>query len=134
MTTLESTGLELGIEQIDQQHSRFFVLMNRMITAGPGPANRELVAQVLEELTDYLDEHFRTEEELMAQVGYPDLMEHHRQHAAFVAKVIAFSRKFRREEVGLEDEMTAFLVEWFMDHIRHEDAKYVSLFRDNGIT
>ena len=135
METLEfGASMQLGIDLIDRQHERFFEIMNRMITAEAGGENRDLVDEVIDELAEYVSDHFRSEENLMEQFDYPDLEAHQRQHIQFAAMVEDFHRKFSRGEIGLQDEMLGYLVEWFIGHVRHEDPKYVALFKENGLT
>ena len=135
METLEfSAGMQLGIDLIDRQHGRFFEIMNRMIAADVDHENRDLINDVIGELADYVSDHFRCEEDLMEQFDYPDLMAHQRQHVQFAAMVEGFHRKYSQGEIGLEDEMLRSLTEWFIGHIRHEDPKYVALFRENGLS
>ena len=125
--TFEFTpGLQLGIDIIDEQHAEFYVLMERLTGADATEEHRELVEDTLDALSEYVYTHFRTEENMMVKAGYPDFMEHHKKHAEFVGKVMEFNRKFRKGEIGLESEVLGFLVEWFTDHIREEDPKYVA--------
>ena len=126
-------GLCLGIEVIDGQHARFFELMNRMVASDTLDGNRELVAEVLAEMVAYVHDHFQTEEELMERFEYPDMMAHVLKHAQFAAIVENFHDKYVNEEIGLDDEVMGYLVEWFTEHIRVEDPKYVELFKANGV-
>ncbi len=125
-------GFCLGIALIDNQHARFFELMNRMIEADTRGDNRDLVAQIIAELVAYVADHFHTEEDLMARCGYPDLGEHVLLHIQFAGLVENFHTKYVNEDIGLDDEVLGYLVEWFSNHIRVEDPKYVLLARENG--
>lgn len=135
MQTLEfDTNLQLGIDLIDKQHAQFFDIMNRMFAAQSSGENRELVDGVIDELAEYVSYHFRCEEELMERFDYPELAEHQRQHIRFAAMVVEIHRKFSRGEIGLETEILSYLVDWFIGHIRHEDRKYLALFREHGLS
>ncbi len=134
METLEfAPGLQLGIKLIDEQHARFFELMNQLIALDAGSDERAVVAGVIGELVTYVTVHFRTEEELMARFDYPEIQAHQLEHARFAGQVEEFHRRFERGDIGLEDEMMAYLVDWFTTHVRREDPKYVPLFKANGV-
>ena len=134
METLEfAPGLRLGIDLIDEQHRRFYEIMNNLIAADLEADQRDLVCGILNELAEYVAEHFSTEEELMARFEYPDRAAHQLQHVHFAAQVEDFHRKYERSEIGLEDEIMAYMVDWFTRHVRQEDPKYVELFKANGV-
>ena len=126
--------LQLGIDLIDKQHAQFFEIMNRMFAAEVRCDSPELVEDVIDELAEYVSYHFRCEEELLERFDYPELEEHQRQHIRFAAMVVEFHRKFIRGEIGLETEMLSCLVDWFIGHIRHEDPKYMALFKERGLS
>lgn len=134
METLEfAPGLHLGIELIDKQHGRFFELMNQLIEADAGDEHQRLVADIIGELSDYVTDHFGTEEELMARFKYPELEAHQELHAQFATRVEEFKQAFAAGEIGLEDQIMASLVDWFTGHVMQEDMKYLELFRENGL-
>lgn len=129
-TLFFADGLKLGIPEMDDQHARFFDVMNRLIAADVESDERELVAGVLDELRDYVRGHFAAEEDLMARCGYPELPEHCAEHARFTAQLREFEAQFAEDEEGLDAEMMGALVEWFTNHIRQEDPKYVPVCGD----
>ncbi len=134
METMElAPGLCLGLETIDREHARFFELMNRLMASDATDGNRELIGEILEELVGYVRDHFETEEDLMVLHGYPELESHLMKHVQFAAMVENFHTKYVNEEIGLDDEVLGYLVEWFTNHIRVEDPKYVDLFKQNGV-
>ena len=134
MQTLEfPAGLKLGTDIIDRQHAQFYALMNKLIEADAADVDRSMLNGIIGELADYVQSHFRTEEELMERCGYPHLEEHQLQHAKFAFRVEDFHRKFTAGEIGIEDEILAYMVEWFADHIRQEDAEYAPYFLEHGV-
>ncbi len=134
METLHlAPALHMGIELIDQQHGRFFELMNSLFEADVGDEHRSLVAGVLAELSDYVKDHFDTEEELMTRFEYDELEAHQALHAKFVAEVIEFEQKYVAGKIGLEDELLGSMVDWFTKHVMQEDMKYRELFRAKGL-
>ncbi|MCB1183916.1 hemerythrin family protein [bacterium] len=126
------SGLKLGTDIVDRQHAQFFDLMNGLIEADATHVDPVQINGIIADLADYVQTHFRTEEELMERCGFPHLEEHQLMHAKFAARVEDFHRKFARGEIGIEHEILAYMVEWFTDHIRTEDARYADAFRAAG--
>ena len=117
----------VGIEEIDKEHARLFEIIgdaNRVIHAEYLHDKYDEIVRILEELRDYTQVHFRDEEEVMANVKYPELPEQKKAHAAFVEKLA---------EINLEDvddnqqeyleELLEFMVTWLSVHILHMDKK-----------
>jgi hemerythrin-like metal-binding protein len=123
----------LGIEIIDRQHQRFFELLGKLVAAQAAGSGREAVLEALDDMVTYVDEHFATEERYMREFDYADYTVHRELHASFVRKIIEMHRAVRRDADDLDDELVAYLGQWFKEHIRVEDPKYAALFRERGL-
>lgn len=133
MKRLEWTDrFSVGVAEIDAQHQRIVGMINRLREAEERGAARADVSEILVEMTDYLDEHFGTEEKYMERFGYPDLKMHRGEHVAFARKTLAFCRAFREGRESLA-EVLRFLETWLLDHILMTDAKYGPCFREHGL-
>lgn len=127
MEKIEFTkDLELGIDLIDAQHRRLIDLINSLVEMNATGASRDALAEVLDELSQYIFEHFEAEEAFMLEAGYRGLAAHREQHAAFVKKCIGFQGKFRAGEARLEADILIFLAGWLVHHISGEDRRYVT--------
>jgi hemerythrin len=135
MQTIEFQDVDaLGIEIIDAQHRRYFELLNDLLAARAAGRGNEAVLDAVTAMVDYVDKHFATEERYMREFGYTDFAAHRELHAGFVRKVIALNRALRRGDDHLDDDLVAYLGEWFQTHIRQEDPKFVPLLKANGLT
>ncbi|MEZ4386394.1 MAG: bacteriohemerythrin [Candidatus Krumholzibacteriia bacterium] len=123
----------IGIDIIDRQHRRFFEILGRLVAARAAGEGRQAVLSVLDEMVDYVDEHFSAEESYMREFGYAEFAAHRRLHAGFVTEVMHAHRAYRDGNEHLDDELLEYLGHWFTMHIRREDPKYVELFRANGL-
>ncbi|MDX1593177.1 MAG: bacteriohemerythrin [Gammaproteobacteria bacterium] len=114
-----------GIEEIDLQHRYFSRLINRIETrlgkGGVGAAT----APLLMELVHYARFHFLSEENLMAEGGFPGLAHHKQLHAELIERLNNEIHLLEGELVG-PGHITAMLSDWFRDHTLVEDRKYVS--------
>jgi len=74
-------------------------------------------------LEQYIAIHFRVEEEIMAEAGYPKLKEHIRQHK----KLIMLTENLLQDVLSHPEPETVlkFLKDWWLGHINGEDKKYV---------
>ena len=124
--------LMLGVETIDRQHARLVELINSLIEMKTFKSSRQETGEVLDELASYIFEHFRDEEKMMLEVGYPDLEAHRDLHADFVRQVMSFNKQFRSGDKELDNQMLTFLSLWLVEHIKGEDPRYVKLFKAHG--
>lgn len=120
----------VGIEDVDFQHRYFATLINRLAQRLPDARHcRENHAGrgctcgqgLIQELTAYAQFHFLSEENIMAELGYPDLVEHHRLHSSLIEQLSVKIMSFPDFEDG--DGLVKFLEEWFINHTVTEDRK-----------
>lgn len=141
--------LTLGIQAIDDQHRRMFRLleqlaeaMARLKTADAIPptdkkprddVDREqgrekqaerFIHQLLEELVRLTQEHFRSEEKLMAANRYPNLNEHRREHVMLFAELKSFVRDISEGLEHLDQKTLCYLKQWLIVHLRESDKAY----------
>jgi hemerythrin len=134
MQTIEFQDVDvLGIEIIDAQHQHYFELLNDLLAARAAGRGNDAVLDAVTSMVDYVDKHFATEERYMREFGYADFAAHRELHVGFVRKVIALNQALRRGDDHLDDDLVAYLGEWFRTHIHQEDPKFVPLFQANGL-
>ena len=112
-----------GIPIIDEQHRSIVATINSLyyfLQEGHGP---EISASTLVIIEEYANIHFKTEERLMAEAGYPALNEHVLMHKDLAEKTKGLSYGSRLKNDP--DIILRFLKEWWMSHINKEDRKYV---------
>lgn len=128
-----SSELEVGIEQIDEQH-RWLVNQTNQLYDSLASADTDAaeVGAVLEGLMDYTVNHFIVEEELFQRLGYPESVGHKAQHDKFIAQVMDLLQRHEAGEVT-GGETLSLLADWLAHHILKVDKAYVAFFRDNGV-
>lgn len=125
-----SERFSVGVEELDAQHRTLFTLINDLQTGIVFSKGRDAVAEALRRMTDYVHEHFSTEEEYMLQYGFPGLEQHRAKHADFVDETLAFAKRFAEDDDdGLADVILRFLRDWLVNHILHSDRQYARFFR-----
>ncbi len=118
---------KVGIPIIDEQHRGIISTINSLyyfIQSGHG---KVVLKPTLVMLQEYTVVHFATEEKLMVEARYPAIEEHMVLHKKLVKETNKISFKANREKEP--DIILKFLKEWWLNHIRKEDRKYIPSMR-----
>ena len=114
---------EVGIAEIDVQHRRLVGFINELSDAMMVKQGHRAVPHVLEELIDYIQLHFTSEEGLMQEMNYPALDEHCQEHLEMTKQILEFKARYSRDHDLSPSELLAFLCEWLKDHILASDKE-----------
>jgi hemerythrin len=79
-----SDDLAVGHPEIDAQHRSLFEQFGTLLEACGRQRGPEQLIELFGCLDGYVKEHFRVEETLMDEHGYPDGEAHRRQHRHFI--------------------------------------------------
>lgn len=120
-----SEAYRTGNPEVDGQHERLFALLNRLHDGIMSGLAEEAMASALIELTDYVDEHFRTEENLMLESGYPVYEQHRALHIKLLNQVEEFRRSRNASKPPLPLDLVRLVSSWIQYHILLEDVKLV---------
>lgn len=117
-------ALSVGHPEIDAQHRSIFARFADFIDACNGGLDQEHLRQLFAFLDDYVNHHFRAEEEMMERLGYPDREAHIEEHRRFVGKLDALKADLEREgaSVGVLIRTNKTLIYWLTEHIREVDT------------
>lgn len=121
------------IQKIDEQHQMLIKIINEVFEAKTNDLGKNVTAGVLKRMADYAQIHFKDEEALMAEYGYPELEEHRSAHQYFITKVGDFNRGFNMDQDSLTEEMLFFLKDWLLTHIMETDKRYSSFLSERGV-
>lgn len=128
----------LDIPDIDKQHQKLFEIGGRvydLAMTDDDYDHYDEIIELLNELLDYTEYHFKFEEELMAKYQYSGLNEQIHDHNFYVQKIKSISsRDVDTEQQKTTLELVDFLSEWISSHIMFSDRKYAMEFKAKGIT
>lgn len=115
----------VGLDMIDEQHRRLFLLMNHLWEAilPFADASVETVTRLIQELESYARSHFAEEEEFMNSTGYPRLQSHQKAHEAFLNRIHA-EKEALREGSRVSLDLLLFLRDWLISHVLVADRDY----------
>ncbi|MGN0359762.1 MAG: bacteriohemerythrin [Hominisplanchenecus sp.] len=132
MGILFDKSLETGNTLIDTQHQELIARVNKLSESCDTSVEKNVAVQTLDFLMDYTEFHFRAEEKLQEENGYPQLEAHKAQHAQF-EKSVDELRQMLEEEEGPTDAFVAAvnknIVEWLLNHIQVCDKKVAEFIR-----
>ena len=110
-----------GIPKIDSQHAYLFELANRLARALASGRSDEVLANIVQELNDYVNTHFAYEESVMQQAMHKKMRE---QLAEYVVQL--------QNKTLSAQALSKFLEVWLTEHILHEDMAYIPAVAASG--
>jgi hemerythrin-like metal-binding protein len=115
-------AFSVGVAEIDEQHKRLVGMINRLADCLQADTDCQF-DEILSEMFDYSQVHFKSEEVYMARIGYPMLQEHEREHGAFIERISNLSIAAAD---GVRDMAGTyrFLRGWLLGHILKSDMQY----------
>lgn len=118
-----SDEFNLGMPEIDAQHSVLIDLINQVWVAVIKKPDREEALRIFGELEKYTITHFTAEEIFMREMDYNKFTEHKAAHEQFIARIAQEKTKiFAGHAITLE--ILQFLKDWLINHILVSDKEY----------
>jgi hemerythrin len=122
-----NASFAIGQPEIDRQHRALVEMiggLQRSLTEG---IINPQIGVALKELVHYTTTHFRDEQEIMRQIGYPELESQLQMHKQLTDQVVAILTDLKQGKALTATDLIAFLRTWLLEHILHEDKK-IGLF------
>ena len=116
----------VGVPNLDEQHQRMFSLGNHL-----QEVDLKNNQEVIFKLFKHTREHFKTEEDHMKEIGFPDLDYHRELHD----KLITDLSRIVEGRIDNQDKLNEFIMfvyTWIMDHILNYDKKYFDFVAKGG--
>jgi len=112
-----------GVEEIDLQHQYFLKLINRIEAKLASIVLNHGHNSLLKELVLYARFHFISEENFMAEAGFPELEQHSQLHNEIAGRL---NSEIQMLEMDMVEPMhiVMWLSDWFREHTLVEDQKY----------
>jgi hemerythrin len=126
-------SFSVGVALFDEQHRQLIDMLNKMIRDPAAATRSETVADVLTDMTNYAQEHFKSEEDLMIEHGYPHLDEHRHQHHGFQEKAARLCFATVKGQTSVPQELLEYLQQWLIRHILQVDMAFKPFFEQKGV-
>jgi len=118
--------ISVNNEKIDNQHKKLFSIINKLVTIKKEKIESDTIFEVLRELINYSDKHFKAEGLYMSEDNYPRLLfkAHIDEHKDYLGKMEKFVEAYGKGRETLTDEILKFLAVWWLEHVSESDMKY----------
>ncbi len=133
-------NIALDISEIDNQHKRLVEIISTLFDAMKDARGLEIIDDILNRLTDYVDYHFSTEEKYFNQFEYVEFEHHKDEHKHFFEQISTIKAAYDEGKIKRDGrnspitvEVWNLLKEWPIYHIQVSDKKYVTLFKEKGL-
>jgi hemerythrin-like metal-binding protein len=123
----------VGVLKIDEEHKKLIDIMNNVIAAKQRNDDHGVIRKILDEMVDYANIHFKTEETYMLKFKYPEYSYHKEEHLDFTFKTLAYQSRVLSGDLAVATEILEYLQLWLFEHIQRTDKKYTECFNTNGI-
>jgi len=130
-----NSGLQIGVEMIDNDHKALITLIDELYSALEREATKEIIKDAFGRLEDYIRQHFAREEALMAEYNFTGYAGHVRQHRQFIKEVENLKETLLNlESQEVAERVIRFLSSWLIKHIVSEDTKLAHMDTRNKPT
>lgn len=119
-----SSKFESGHEGIDNQHKALFDDSNEIFKNILSLKTKDEQLESLIKIVDDLKEHFDYEEEVLREIGYPEVNYHAVSHMNLINSSKLFIEKFEKEEVEVIEVLNFLIFEVIADHLYRQDRLY----------
>ena len=126
--------LKTGLDTIDDQHQTLLNWANAVSDDGI-LADGDKLGEALNNLDDYVNYHFRAEEEAMDTHDYDRLEKHKAQHRRLMREVSELFGRLQREGAskGLMVEVQYMFADWYTLHIKEWDKPFADFLKSKDI-
>ena len=128
-----SDMLSVKVARFDKEHQNLIAIINDLHEAMMVGKGKEVVTSILKRLMDYTSTHFKSEELVLSQYGYPDLAQQKAEHKKFINQILDIQKQLL-ENKAFPSTVLSFLRDWLNNHIMKEDKKYGSYLNEKGLS
>ncbi len=124
---------EVGIVDIDVEHRRLVCKLNLFLDLASdfSVTPKVELERLFVDLIEFTKFHFGHEEEIMAELGCADLIEHQETHNRLLDEIIEFQEKHNRGELVFDQKFIQYLTQWMMDHLMEEVEQIADCVKNN---
>ena len=132
MTKSMDSGSEvhLGQDALDAEHQGQVHLLLAVEKELCGAADQTRPGVLLDQLIEYSNIHFMSEQVLMRERAYPGLPAHEAEHDQLMDQMRDFQKRFEMGERSLTAAEISTLRDWVLRHIRTKDTAFAHYLAD----
>lgn len=126
---------ENGIKFMDDEHKTLINAVSKLNNAIEQSNDINKIFDFIYFLSNYVQYHFKHEEEVMIKYEYPDYNDHKQLHEFFIddVKKIIKELTVRGPTLALADNINNRISNWLIHHIMVVDLKFARFLHKNNI-
>jgi len=118
-------NISLNNDFIDNQHKELFKIVNKLVANCNVNYDYKIIQNIIYELFEYTNNHFKEEERLLEERNYPHLEIHITEHAGFIKKLNDINVKLNKsKDKKTAKELLVFVKNWLLEHTSKYDLDY----------
>jgi len=125
----------VGVGELDEQHKKLIAIINKLFVLYSENKFAQVdVAPIFQELVDYADQHFSTEEHYFELYNYDKKDLHTAIHNSYREKIETLKKEYTADNSAKTlFAINNFLNDWWIWHINNTDKEYTKYFNANGL-
>ena len=128
-----TSEIATGNELIDSEHTELFNAINNLLAACSNGQGRSQINSTVDFLVDYVDKHFRDEEELQKQYKYPNYNAHHKFHEKYKSDIRELANNIKLEGSNMNNvSRVNALASMLISHIKQEDKRLAAHIKSSS--
>ncbi|MBR6179167.1 MAG: GAF domain-containing protein [Bacteroidales bacterium] len=133
-TFINFEDYRIGLNIIDSQLKKWFDIANKVYGVFKRHESKANILSTIDELIDYTGYHFGFEEKYLKDFSYSKFDEYKGIHDQFLSTVKAYRTAYAENETISLIKLLTYLKSWIQYYIPFHDQKYISLFKNNGLS
>ena len=124
---------ETGVREIDSQHRTLLGIYNDLNEALQAGNQQEVVGTTIDRLLQYTDFHFKHEERMMVEYGYPMSSAHTAEHYVLIERSKLLQHRMQSGDAQVAMDTLDFLKRWLINHIQKVDRDLCDYLKSRGV-
>jgi hemerythrin len=113
-----NSNLSTGVEWQDRHHKELFKRVGGLLDATSVGSGKDELDRLFRFLDSYFVVHLDAEEQAMSKYGFPDAVEHLKEHTGFIENVASLRHEFSCGATSvLVVKVQKLVVDWLIHHI-----------------
>ena len=113
-----------GNDEIDGQHNEILHLANDLITKIYSNVSYEEGLQMINMFLEHAIQHFKSEERILMNIDYEDLLDHMKKHEHLTNKALYIRECYEKNELEPSAFLSFIIDEVVVEHLTKEDTKF----------
>lgn len=117
-------NLSTGVEWQDRHHKELFKRVNGLLDAMSTGTGKDELDRMFSFLDSYFTVHFEAEGQAMSKYGFPEAVEHLKEHTGFIEDIARLRQECANGATSvLVIKVQRLVVDWLINHIGESDKR-----------